>query len=433
MSPQTYWSLVDAYKQDSESVYNTWFIQSDMRLKAFRSIRCGVREIVAAIKNNRFGNDFKGSLLEFVLSCITEQKQIFTGAAHPFYWKPKLRIPDIYENRANQEAFGQFLESVLSTEREEKLLAAILRLDSCYIKGLGPAVANILYFLHPTLMPPFNTAILKGFNLLFHEKRKLGCWQTYLAVREALIDWNRQLGSALSKDLGAAAGLLFEIGSERLRLKNKEPALGEEARLKRERVLQRRHQEICQDLDEENHHLRMQMLLVQVGRELGYDVFVAGNDRGRSIDGQSLTALTLPNLPDLRLDAETARTVSLIDVIWLCHNTHRVVSAFEIEKSTSIYSGMLRLADLAASLGEKTWEFFLVIPDSREKEVLRQLARPSLNSLDNLHLRYLCFSDLEKHREAIATFGEDFTILLKMAREKKQLPIFASELSNYPA
>ncbi len=81
-------ALLKSYTEDSESVYNSWFIQSESRLKAFRAIRRGTKDVVAAIKNDTFGNDFKGSPLEFVLNCITEQKQVFTGAAHAFYWKP---------------------------------------------------------------------------------------------------------------------------------------------------------------------------------------------------------------------------------------------------------------------------------------------------------------------------------------------------------
>ncbi len=413
--------LVQRYKSDPESVYNTWFVQNEARLKAFRSIRRGTREVVDTIKGGRFGNDFKGSPLEFVLTCITEQKQVFCGAAHPFYWKPKLRIPDIYEDEGNQESFGRFLEAVLSAGQEERLLQEIYRLNDCCIKGLGPAVANILYFLHPTLMPPFNTAILQGFNQLFGEKKKLGCWHAYLAMREALLELNEELGPLLSKDLGAIAGLLYEIGTGRLAGAGAGPALGDEARRRREKVLTKRHEEVCADLREENAHLRMQLLLVETGRALGYDVFVAANDRTRSIDGKNLEYLTVPRLPDWGLPEETARTVSLIDVIWLCRADQSVACAFEIEKSTSIYSGMLRLADLAASLGPATWNFFLAVPDSRERDVLRQLARPSLQSLENLRLRYLRFSDLEKHRHAIPTFGEDFTVLFKVARDGQTL------------
>ncbi len=413
--------LVELYKSDPDSVYNGWFVQDGARLKAFRSIRRGVRGIIDAIKEGTFGNDFKGSPLEFVLSCITEQKQVFAGAAHPFYWKPKLRIPDIYENEPNKKKFGQFLESALSAGKEEQLIAQILWLDSCCIKGLGPAVANILYFLHPTWMPPFNTAIVQGFNALFGDSRKLGCWRTYLAMREAIIDLNGRLAPELSKDLGAVSGLLYEVGVSRLTINGSGIGPGWEERLKREKLLSRRHEEILQETREDNEHLRVQLLLVELGRELGYDVFVAVNDRSRSIDGKNLEFLTVSRLPALGLPEETARTVSLIDVIWISRASRRVVCAFEIEKSTSIYSGMLRLADLAASLGEESWDFFLVIPDRREKEVLRQLARPSLKSLKNLRLRYLRFSDLSRHRHAITTFGDDFTILLKLARDGRIL------------
>lgn len=80
---------------------------------------------------------------------------MFIGAAHAFYWKPKLRIPDIYENDNNKTTFGQFLENCMNTMQEEKLLKEIILLDQCKIKGLGSAVANILYFLHPEIIPPF--------------------------------------------------------------------------------------------------------------------------------------------------------------------------------------------------------------------------------------------------------------------------------------
>ena len=128
-------------------------------------------KVVDDIKNKKFGNDFKGTSLEFVLSCITEQKQVFEGAAHPFYWKPKLRIPDIYESESNKQSFGQFLENCLNVKSEDQIIKEIIRLDSLKIKGLGPSVASIFYFLHPTIIPPFNTAIINGFNFLFKDKK----------------------------------------------------------------------------------------------------------------------------------------------------------------------------------------------------------------------------------------------------------------------
>ncbi|MEO5948006.1 MAG: hypothetical protein ABIP79_14405 [Chitinophagaceae bacterium] len=98
--------IINQYKEDNQSVFNTWFINNEDILKAFRFIRRGVMQIVDDKKNKKFPTDFKGSSLEFVLTCITEQKQVFERASHPFYWKPKLRIPEIYENESNMQAFG---------------------------------------------------------------------------------------------------------------------------------------------------------------------------------------------------------------------------------------------------------------------------------------------------------------------------------------
>ena len=75
--------LVRRYKSDPESVFNTWFIGAEERLKAFRAIRRGVKDTVDKIAAGTFGNDFKGSPREAVLNGITEQKQVLEGAAHP--------------------------------------------------------------------------------------------------------------------------------------------------------------------------------------------------------------------------------------------------------------------------------------------------------------------------------------------------------------
>ncbi|MCX7922277.1 MAG: hypothetical protein N3B21_09745 [Clostridia bacterium] len=408
--------LVKIYKQDRESVYNTWFIYNETRMKAFRSIRRGVLDVIAAIKNGTFGNDFKGSPLEFVLNCITEQKQVFEGAAHPFYWKPKLRIPDIYENEENKQIFGQFLESCLSATSADKLIKEIVKLDSYSIKGLGPAVANILYFLHPTLMPPFNTAMVYGFNALFNDKKKLGSWKQYLEMREIIISTNEKLNPNLSKDLGAISGLLFDIGIGKIALDgNWEAALTFE-KDKLEKALKKRHSEVQQEIEEENEHLRMQFMLTEIGRNLGYDVFVAYNDRTKSLDGKSLEFITLSKLPPMDIPQDVIKTISLIDVIWVNKESKEIECAFEIEKSTSIYSGILRLIDLASSLGDKQYNFFLVAPDSREKEILAQLNRPSFKSIDCVKLRYILFSSLRNNCNGLCTFGDDYKILFKIAK-----------------
>ena len=406
--------IIEQYKSDTESVYNTWFINNEDRLKAFRSIRRGVQQVIEDIKSGKFGNDFKGSSLEFVLTCITEQKQVFEGAAHPFYWKPKLRIPDIYENEKNKIAFGQFLENVLKATNEEQIINEIIRLDDLKIKGLGPAVASILYFLHPTIIPPSNTAIINGFNFLFKDKKKLGSWSEYLKIREVLLDVNKQYKNELSLDLGAISGLMFEIGTQKLLLGNDE-YLSEAERKKLESLIEKRHNKIKEDKQEENLHTEMQYHLIKIGIALGYDVICAQNDQSRSFNGANFSFHCLPNFPTMNSDKDTVNTIKMIDVLWFQKSTNNIIGAFEVEKSTSIYSGILRLTDLAYSIADGDEVLYIIIPDSREKDVRMQLSRPSIKS-NKVPINYILFSDLRQNCDALCKFGENHHIMKKIAK-----------------
>ncbi len=406
--------IIQQFKADPASVYNTWFINNEERLKAFRSIRRGVIGVVEDIKAGRFGSDFKGSSLEFVLTCITEQKQVFEGAAHPFYWKPKLRIPDIYENDTNKRHFALCLERVLNATSEDAIIKAIVELDSHRIKGLGPAVASILYFLHPTLVPPCNTAIMNGFNFLFTDKKKLGSWGEYLRMREVIMDTNRSCTNELSRDLGAFAGLLYEIGTQRLLVGN-DAYISDVDRKKIEALSNKRQQSIVEDRQEENLHSEMQHHLLTIGRALGYDVMCARNDVSRSFNGSGFSFLCLPCHPALATDKDTANTIQLVDVLWFQKGTSNVIGAFEVEKSTSIYSGILRLTDLAFSIADGDEVFYLIVPDAREKDVRLQLMRPSIRAI-KVPMKYILFSELRKNCEAICKFGSDHSVLERIAR-----------------
>jgi len=406
--------LLNKYKSDEEAVFNTWFINNDERLKAFRSIRRGVQKVIQEIKDQTFGNDYKGSSLEIVLNCITEQKQVFKGASHAFYWKPKLRIPDIYENEENKIAFGQFLENCFHATKQEQIIKEIIHLDLKKIKGLGPAVANILYFLHPEVIPPFNTAIVNGFNLLFQEKVKLGSWKEFLRMREVIIEKNNQYKNMLSKDLGAFSGFLFDVGVKKIMVGD-EGALSEKEQAKIERLLKKRHKEVLEEKEEVDLHTEMQYHLLKIGHALGYDVISASNDRSRCHDENSFSFISLSKFPDIGVSKETNSTIALIDAIWFQKGTNKIVGAFEVEKSTSIYSGILRLTDLYYSFPEDPSLLFLIIPDNREKELILQLSRPAIKN-NKIEIYYILFSDLRKHCDAICTLGESKETLKKIAK-----------------
>jgi len=403
-------ALIARWRDDPNATYRSWFLWEE-RVKNFRSIRRGLQQVVAEIEAGTFGVAYRGSSLETIVHSIAEQRQIFKGADHAFLWKPKLRIPDIYENPDNQRAFGRLLNTCLCCNTEEHVLTAIREIDRQAIKGLGPAVANLLYFLHPTIMPPFNTAIVNGYNALTGAKVKLGRWDDYLAMRQGILKLNDAYRTFLSNDLGAIGGLLFDIGSRRYtappHTADAEAQAQWEADLRRVREDNATAGKALAVARESDHtHTEIQGWLRDLGFSLGYDVWIAANDRNRAWANGRLGDGCLAALPGFSPGAG-AEAVRLIDVLWLDKTSHHIVAAFEVEHTTSIFSGIVRMLDLALGPEAQALEgLFLVAPDNRESEVRDQLRRPAFSRISDLKVRYLPYGELRTHRETISRFGQ---------------------------
>lgn len=416
--------LIRHWRDDPGGTYQTWFLWEE-RIKNFRSIRRGIQAVIDEIREDRFGNAYRGSSLETVLDSIAEQRQVFKGADHAFMWKPKLRIPDIYENRRNQVAFGRFLDVCLCCNAESHIISAIHAIDHEKIKGFGPAAANLLYFLHPTWAPPSNTAIVKGYNALTGANVKLGRWDQYLAMRKGMLQLNAAHRSELSNDLGALAAFLFDLGCGRYPL----PQQGGPTSLDRwrsdleavraESAVASKAALAAREAD--HTHTEIQGWLRDLGLALGYDVWIAANDASRAYGAGRLADGCLERLPEHL--ARSGEAIRLIDVLWIEPRVEDVVAAFEVEHTTSIYSGIVRMLDLALGIeGAVARNFFLVAPDDREADVRAQFARPAFSRVGELDLRYLPYSELRSHRDAIARFGSGLKGVLAIARPVRSIP-----------
>lgn len=123
------------------------------------------------------------------------------------------------------------------------------------------------------------------------------------------------------------------------------------------------------------------------------------------------------DLPPSIRDSPGIDAIRLIDVLWLARDTGHVQAALEVEHSTSIYSGIVRLLDLALGVSEQvTRGLYLVAPDGREDEVRAQLRRPAFNGIAHLKFRYLPYTALAQHRESMARFGEGLKAVDAIAR-----------------
>jgi len=100
-------------------------------------------------------------------------------------------------------------------------------------------------------------------------------------------------------------------------------------------------------------------------------------------------------------------------VLWLQRNG--IGAAFEIESTTAIYSGLLRMSDLLAMQPNINIALYLVAPDERRDHVHREIRRPTFARLERqLHevCRYIPFSKLEasvdRYDDAIRYMRPDF-------------------------
>ncbi len=141
-------------------------------------------------------------------------------------------------------------------------------------------------------------------------------------------------------------------------------------------------------------HREMQWLLGKLGNDLGLTVWLPPSDRGLEFKGHKFSELDLGDLP-MMFSHRQLRTVRQIDVIWLGDGS--IESAFEIESTTSIYSGILRLADLIVLVPGITIPLYVVGPDERREKVYSELTRPAFGKLSPPMFkacRYIPFSAL---------------------------------------
>jgi hypothetical protein len=158
-------------------------------------------------------------------------------------------------------------------------------------------------------------------------------------------------------------------------------------------------------------HTEIQWLLLKLGGDMGLDVWVARNDRNRSFNGQSLGAVqNLKQKLPLQFDEATTRTIELIDVLWLKGNS--IQAAFEIESTTSIFSGLLRMSDLITMQPNLNIPLYIVAPSERRSKVWVEVNRPTFASLTppmSEVCRFIAFEALQERLK----LAKDFLQFLK--------------------
>lgn len=168
--------------------------------------------------------------------------------------------------------------------------------------------------------------------------------------------------------------------------------------------------------EEESVHSQAQNALIKLGKISGCSVWIAPNDRNRLFRGKPLGEACLKSIPNLGLSDEATRRISLIDIIWIRQNAP--VCAFEIETTTSVYSGLLRMSDLLSVVPALRVKLYLVAPKERQDRVKTELTRPTFQKIGlNDYCKYISTEELSNLLSKVEGFEGHIqpTILEKIA------------------
>lgn len=135
--------------------------------------------------------------------------------------------------------------------------------------------------------------------------------------------------------------------------------------------------------------LRVQAKLAEIGEKLGMKIWLPSSDKSRVLESwkPKQDNVLLKDLP-LVFDGTTLNTIKNIDVLWIKRRS--IIRAFEVEDKTSIYSGILRMADLLALQPMLDIKIHIVAPSDRRDEVFNQISRPVFSVMEKGPLSEIC-------------------------------------------
>ncbi len=158
-------------------------------------------------------------------------------------------------------------------------------------------------------------------------------------------------------------------------------------------------EQAAHDQAEVRESIRIQALLAEIGSRMGMNIWLPRADRGLVLKEWQSSGNVLDRLP-LNYDETTIKTIEQIDVLWL--KGRAIKRAFEVEHTTSVYSGILRMADLLALQPNMDIKLHIVAPASRREKVFQELRRPVFSLLEQGPLAERCtFLSYDSVRELV--------------------------------
>lgn len=144
-------------------------------------------------------------------------------------------------------------------------------------------------------------------------------------------------------------------------------------------------------------HLLIQKRITEWGLKNNYRVHVAINDKSKV--KETLTEI-LDEIPRFAGE-QVMTTAKRVDVLFFDKERDILTHAFEIENTPTMFSGLLRLNDIAESYPSQNVSFLIISDAVNEEKFSRELVRPSFGLLRKYGCRFITYEQVDKEWEQL--------------------------------
>ncbi len=151
------------------------------------------------------------------------------------------------------------------------------------------------------------------------------------------------------------------------------------------------------DIEVARRHVQIQIALYLIGRQLGYETWIAQNDKGIKYQGKPLLEHEgiLKSISEKPLVGPFAGAIAagrFIDCIWF-DGDKQIPAVMEVEHTTGVTSGLDRMKNFYDHIPPVGSRYVIVAPDEDRDHVLAESRKPMFKDMD---VRFFPYSSVEE-------------------------------------
>jgi hypothetical protein len=137
-------------------------------------------------------------------------------------------------------------------------------------------------------------------------------------------------------------------------------------------------------------HTEMLYFLSEIGRKMGYQVFIGKREQPENYNNNKLSDFTdLQGLDFLPMEKDKINRIAMIDMLWLKDN--KIEYIIEVENTTKFTSGIQRASNVEIDIPK-----LMVVPDKRKNEFLGINDPLFTDNFKNYNWDYIFYSEVKK-------------------------------------